>query len=100
MARAAGHKGSMDFMSQSSTQMRYLGTSSAACAWELRSIEGMGLPQADNGSGGFKLMPIQHHEIPIAVVGHDLMACAQTRAGKTPAFCLPMVFGVLHDCSK
>ncbi|XP_056161972.1 DEAD-box ATP-dependent RNA helicase 37-like [Syzygium oleosum] len=44
-----------------------------------------------------KPTPIQRHAIPIAVAGRDLMACAQTGSGKTAAYCLPMVFGVLSD---
>ncbi|MEE1673791.1 DEAD/DEAH box helicase [Agarivorans aestuarii] len=34
---------------------------------------------------------IQQQAIPLALAGHDLMACAQTGTGKTAAFCLPIL---------
>jgi ATP-dependent RNA helicase RhlE len=35
--------------------------------------------------------PVQSAVIPLAVAGHDLIACAQTGTGKTVAFVVPMV---------
>ena len=38
-----------------------------------------------------KSTPIQRHAIPLGIIGHDLMCCAQTGSGKTCAFLLPVV---------
>ena len=35
--------------------------------------------------------PIQQQAIPLAMLGHDLLAGAQTGTGKTAAFTLPML---------
>jgi superfamily II DNA/RNA helicase len=41
--------------------------------------------------------PIQNDAIPVALEGHDLIACAQTGTGKTLAFCLPLLARMLQD---
>ena len=35
--------------------------------------------------------PIQTAVIPLALAGHDLIACAETGTGKTAAFVVPML---------
>jgi ATP-dependent RNA helicase RhlE len=44
--------------------------------------------------------PIQAQAIPHALAGHDVMGLAQTGTGKTLAFGLPLVHGLLDDYSK
>lgn len=44
--------------------------------------------------------PIQEQAIPHALAGHDVMGLAQTGTGKTLAFGLPLVHGLLDDYSK
>ncbi|KQK17778.1 DEAD-box ATP-dependent RNA helicase 52A isoform X2 [Brachypodium distachyon] len=39
--------------------------------------------------------PVQRYSMPIVLAGRDLMACAQTGSGKTAAFCLPVVSGLV-----
>ena len=40
-----------------------------------------------------KASPIQEQAIPLALLGHDILACAQTGTGKTATFVIP----ILHD---
>ena len=41
--------------------------------------------------------PIQKHTVPLALSGHDVMACAQTGSGKTLAFILPVLYHLLNQ---
>eukprot|EP00899_Mesostigma_viride_P000443 jgi/Mesvir1/1039/Mv17563-RA.1 len=43
-----------------------------------------------------KPTPVQRHALPIALAGRDVMACAQTGSGKTAAYMIPIVCGILN----
>jgi len=50
---------------------------------------------------GFKeTRPIQSAVIPLALGGHDLIACAETGTGKTAAFVVPMLQKLLNDAGR
>jgi ATP-dependent RNA helicase RhlE len=44
--------------------------------------------------------PIQSQAIPAALLGKDLVGCAQTGTGKTAAFCIPILTRMLNHSSK
>ena len=62
---------------------------------ELASFKDLGLSKkliSSIGELGYrKPTPIQLKSIPIALMGRDILGCAQTGTGKTAAFALPII---------
>ncbi len=56
----------------------------------LEGLDAMGFKQAT---------PVQEQAIPAILQGRDIIACAQTGTGKTAAFLLPVLHGILEDHS-
>jgi ATP-dependent RNA helicase RhlE len=50
--------------------------------------------------GFVETRPIQSAVIPLALAGHDLIACAETGTGKTVAFVVPMLQKLLLDATE
>lgn len=47
---------------------------------------------------GYKIpTPVQEQAIPAILKGRDLLGCAQTGTGKTAAFALPIINGLVKD---
>ena len=55
------------------------------------------LAQAAAEFGFTEPTPIQRAAIPAVLAGRDVLATAQTGSGKTAAFCLPLLQGVLTN---
>ncbi|HAQ33171.1 MAG TPA: DNA helicase, partial [Rhodospirillaceae bacterium] len=47
--------------------------------------------RAINEAGYSEPTPIQTQAIPVALMGRDILGCAQTGTGKTAGFTLPMI---------
>ena len=48
-------------------------------------------------AGYIKPTPIQRYAIPLINEGRDIMGCAQSGSGKTAAYLLPIITGILKD---
>jgi superfamily II DNA/RNA helicase len=55
------------------------------------------LSQAIEKMGFTTPTPIQEQAIPVALIGKDVLGCAQTGTGKTAAFSIPMLCRLLAD---
>ncbi len=71
---------------------------------KLNLFEEMGLPgllvKKLSAMGIEEPTPIQSHAIPHALNGHDIMGLAQTGTGKTAAFGLPLIAGLMQQRGK
>ncbi|WP_246162344.1 DEAD/DEAH box helicase [Roseovarius faecimaris] len=71
---------------------------------KLTLFDKMGLPgplvKKLTAQGISEPTPIQSHAIPHALDGHDIMGLAQTGTGKTLAFGLPLVAGLMEQRGK
>lgn len=70
----------------------------------MKSFKELSLPlELDRALTGMNFhtpTPIQALAIPVALMGRDLIGCAQTGTGKTAAFCIPLIVNLAKNPAK